>query len=106
MTEAVSCDRIFNEATVAKLGTCQLDNCCEWPTNEMVVISLPTDFTMTVGDSIYVKEDTIWTVPRNGEYSMASSGGVTVEMPKLEIQTEVDGEIETVLLAPAITVIG
>jgi hypothetical protein len=106
MTEAVSCDRIFNEATVAKLGTCQLDNCCEWPTNEMVVISLPTDFTMTVGDSIYVKEDTIWTVPRNGEYSMASSGGVTVEMPKLEITTEVDGEVETVLLAPAITVTG
>merc|ERR1719271_1159192 len=57
----VTCDRIFNDATVVKLGE---GASCEWP------------------------------------------GGVTVQMPMLEVEIEVDGVITTKVLSPEIIVTG
>ena len=37
---------------------------------------------------------------------MASSGGVTVDMPVLEQEVEVDGELTTVILGPEIVLTG
>merc|ERR1719271_1667420 len=99
----VTCDRIFNDATVVKLGE---GASCEWPASETVQIVLAKDFSIAVGDSIFVREDTIYTQPREGAYSMASSGGVTVQMPMLEVEIEVDGVITTKVLSPEIIVTG
>ena len=43
---------------------------------------------------------------RSDRFSMASSGGVTVDMPVLEQEVEVDGELTTVILGPEIVLTG
>ena len=117
----MTCDRIFNDATVVKLGE---GASCEWPASETVQVRTPRrkfglrdvtsveefricgwriirlsncsvscdgrvyrsvqelapthpvipqivlakDFSIAVGDSIFVREDTIYTQPREGAY--------------------------------------
>jgi hypothetical protein len=83
------CVRLFNDATVLKLGPYDYDEpngaqstFCRWVTASQLRISLPNILNITFGDSIFMRPDTLYTYPRNGQYSPAASGGRHVDKPE------------------------
>eukprot|EP00929_Paragymnodinium_shiwhaense_P022172 TRINITY_DN14238_c0_g1_i1.p1 TRINITY_DN14238_c0_g1~~TRINITY_DN14238_c0_g1_i1.p1 ORF type:complete len:2889 (-),score=719.16 TRINITY_DN14238_c0_g1_i1:210-8876(-) len=90
-TGQFDCAKLFKDDTVLLLGPYP-DTSCLWTTARRVQISLPRVLNITVGDSVFVRADTIYTEPIDGEYSLAATGGVQVDMPD-----PLEGPVVTVL---------
>ncbi|CAE7270283.1 METTL21B [Symbiodinium sp. CCMP2592] len=74
------CARVFTDPTILLLGPYPETECI-WMTDSRVQVNLPSIINVSVGDSLFVRPDTIYTIPRNGEWSPAAMGGVQVEPP-------------------------
>jgi hypothetical protein len=78
------CGLIFNEPSVELLGPYYEEGngtYCNWVTDAQVRIFLPPVINISVGDSLFLKPETIYALPVDGEYSPASTGGVQVDPP-------------------------
>lgn len=74
------CARVFTPPSMLLLGPSP-DTSCIWMTDSRIQINLPSVINVSVGDSLFVLPDTIYTIPRNGEWSPAALGGVQVDPP-------------------------
>jgi len=74
------CAMVFADNTMLLLGS-PPDTMCLWKSDSVVQVNLPRIINISVGDSLFVRQDTIYTVPRDGEWSPASSSSVQVFAP-------------------------
>jgi len=74
------CAQLFQERTIELLGPFNATECV-WMTDSRVQINLPAVINISVGDSLYVLADTVYTIPTLGEWSPAAMGGVQVFLP-------------------------
>eukprot|EP00927_Polykrikos_kofoidii_P031598 TRINITY_DN27142_c0_g1_i1.p1 TRINITY_DN27142_c0_g1~~TRINITY_DN27142_c0_g1_i1.p1 ORF type:complete len:2814 (+),score=350.13 TRINITY_DN27142_c0_g1_i1:234-8675(+) len=74
------CALVLDDVTVVKIGGYP-DTYCNWQSARTLLILLPAVINITFGDSIFVKPDTLYSVPLDGEHSQAASGGIQVEKP-------------------------
>lgn len=74
------CGLVFTPPTILLLGR-PPDTQCIWMTDSRIQINLPSVINISVGDSLFVLPDTIYTIPRPPEWSPAALGGVQVEPP-------------------------
>lgn len=83
-TGLFGCDLVVDKDSVKALGEYP-GTTCEWISESEVRANLPTIELppVEVGDSLFLKPDVIYTVPRiaEGEYSMAAAGGIQVSPP-------------------------
>jgi len=87
------CGEVFTEDSVVLIGPFNAEDpvdpfssSCLWTSDTRVQITLPRTLNITIGDSLYLKEDTIYAIPLGypnnpTEWSPAATGGVQVESP-------------------------
>eukprot|EP00930_Biecheleria_cincta_P039523 TRINITY_DN27167_c0_g2_i1.p1 TRINITY_DN27167_c0_g2~~TRINITY_DN27167_c0_g2_i1.p1 ORF type:complete len:2805 (-),score=431.05 TRINITY_DN27167_c0_g2_i1:54-8468(-) len=74
------CNLLFDSTSILLLGPYPSTE-CRWATDSQIKIQLPPIINISVGDSLFVLPDTIYTIPRGGEWSPAALGGVQVDPP-------------------------
>jgi hypothetical protein len=86
-TGQFGCDLLFDGESVLLLGSNEDGTYCEWVSADEIIATLPAAELppIEVADSVFLKADTIYTVPRTldgtTEYSMAASGGIQISLP-------------------------